>query len=143
MKTVRLTADIVPYLDSAFVNVSFNASVNLTVFIDLGYKNCSVKSVNGPLATNDLYREMWIAPDGTMYGCITWGSHEMTAQDILRVLFNEDVRYFDSGDILIARGWIKVTSSYVMHQCYEEAGYYDNMTDEQWKVYMSWKEKYL
>ena len=95
-----------------------------------------------PLATSELYREMWIAPNGTMYGCVTWGSHEATAQDILRILFNEE-DYFDSGDVLIARGWIKVTSSYIMHQCYEEAGYYNSMTNEQWKVYVNWKEKYL
>ena len=49
---LKMTADIVPYMDSAFVNVSFNGTVNGTVFIDLGYKNYSVKSVNGLASIN-------------------------------------------------------------------------------------------
>jgi hypothetical protein len=96
-----------------------------------------------PLSTNSLEREMWIAPDGTLYGCGSWGAHEATAQDILRVIYNENEDFFDSGDKLIARGWIKVTACFVMYQYYEEAGYYDNMTDEQWEVHRKWKEKYL
>lgn len=86
--------------------------------------------------------EMWIDPDGVMYDCGEWGSHEITAQDILENLLGEEVGFWDAGDRLIELGWTKVTANYIMYQHYCNAGLYDACTDAQWKTIKKWRERY-
>ena len=90
---------------------------------------------------NQPTREMWIDPDGVMYDCGTWGAHESTAQTILKILFNQPEEYWDAGDQLIERGWIKVSAG-PMRKWYEKSGMYANMTDEQFYAYQRWERKY-
>lgn len=95
-----------------------------------------------PFYTEEPKRDMWIAPDGKMYDCGAIGAHEVTAQYLLEIIFDEDEGLFVSGDKLIDYGWVKVTTS-LMYQYYHESGMYDAMTDEQWISYQLWKEKYI
>lgn len=94
-----------------------------------------------PWALDEPSCDMWIAPDGTMYHVDGMGAHEITAQDILEKLYGEDVEIFCAGDRLFEKGWTKVSTG-LMCRYYDECGYYDNVTDEQWIVIQKWKEKY-
>lgn len=103
---------------------------------------CAITHYN-PWATEDNQptREMWIDTYGTMYDCGQWGAHEATAQTILKVLYDEPEEYWDAGDKLIERGWIKVSAG-PMAKWYRESGMYDAMTDAQYESYTKWKRKY-
>lgn len=94
-----------------------------------------------PWKTNTPTAEMWIDPDGVMYNCGEWGAHEVTAQKILENYFGELVGFWDCGDQLIDRGWIKVSKG-PMCRYYFESNMYDNITDKQWEALELWKEKY-
>ena len=96
-----------------------------------------------PFKVDEPTRDMWIDPNGVMYDCgIYDGSHEMTAQKILEILYGEKVDYLDyAGDDLINYTWIKVTTS-LMYELYEKEGMYNHMSDEQWKAYQWWREKF-
>ena len=86
-------------------------------------------------------REMWIDTYGRMYDCGEWGAHESTAQTILEVLYDEPEEYWDAGDKLIARGWIKVSAG-PMNGYYHESDMYSAMTNAQYDSYAKWKRKY-
>ena len=86
-------------------------------------------------------REMWIDPNGEVYDCGEWGAHEITAQNILEKKFNETETFWDCGDKLIERGWVKVSCG-VMNTHYHEAGMYDHMTKPQADAYAEWRNKY-
>ena len=86
-------------------------------------------------------REMWIDTYGRMYDCGEWGAHESTAQTILEVLYDEPEEYWDAGDKLIARGWIKVSAG-PMNRYYHESDMYSAMTNAQYDSYAKWKRKY-
>lgn len=94
-----------------------------------------------PFLTQIPTTDMWIAPDGKMYDCGSCGAHELTAQNIIEIFFDQDEEFWDSGDKLIGYGWVKVTTT-LMYQYYHESGMYDSMTDEQWVSYQLWREKY-
>lgn len=102
------------------------------------------KKVNyNPWASDDNLpkREMWIDPNGNMYDCGQWGAHESTAQKILEILYDDLEAYWDAGDKLIARGWIKVSAG-PMGRYYHESGMYEEMTEDQYRTYQKWRIKY-
>lgn len=70
---------------------------------------------------------LWISPIGEVYGN---GSHYQVAQSICG---DRGVFSHDCGDILLKRGWIKLSDS-CMAAIYEKDGMYDNLTDEQLAV---------
>ena len=90
---------------------------------------------------NQPTREMWIDTYGTMYDCGEWGAHEATAQTILEVLYNEPEEYWDAGDKLVERGWVKVSAG-PMNRYYHESDMYSAMTNAQYNSYVKWKGKY-
>ena len=102
------------------------------------------KTGYNPWASEDARptRDMWIDTNGVMYDCGQWGAHESTAQTILEVLFDEPENYWNAGDKLIDRGWIKVTTG-PMNRYYHESGMYDNITDKQFEAYIEWHDRYI
>lgn len=103
---------------------------------------CKKTGYNPWAAENDTpTREMWIDTYGVMYDCGEWGAHESTAQKILEVLYDEPEEYWDAGDKLIERGWIKVSAG-PMSRYYHESGMYAAMTNAQYDSYQKWKAKY-
>lgn len=86
-------------------------------------------------------REMWISPEGDMYES---EAHEVTAKRILEVIYGEKLKnnFWNCGDTLIERGWIKVTTS-LMYRSYMLDGMYDNMTREQLLAWYNWHMKYM
>ena len=101
---------------------------------------CRKENYN-PWRVDEPRAEMWIDPDGVMYDCGEWGAHEATAQMILEKYFNEVVSFWDCGDRLVERGWIKVSKG-PMCRYYFESDMYKYITDEQWATLERWKEKY-
>lgn len=101
---------------------------------------CRKENYN-PWHTDEPCREMWIDPNGEMYECGEWGAHEATACIILKVIFDKPQEYWDAGDQLIQRGWIKVTCG-PMNRWYQESDMYKSMTDEQYTAYTKWENKY-
>lgn len=70
---------------------------------------------------------LWISPDGRVYGN---GSHYRVAASICG---DNGIMVADCGDILLKRGWIKLSDS-CMASIYEKDGMYNNLTDEQLAV---------
>ena len=64
-----------------------------------------------------------------------------SARKILEVLYNEPEEYWDAGDKLIEKGWIKVSAG-PMGRYYHESGMYEAMTNAQYNSYQKWKTKY-
>lgn len=97
-----------------------------------------------PFETKEPTPHMWIDDDGIMYDCgICGGSHEITAQKILEILYGEKLDCLEyASDDLIAYTWIKVTTS-LMFELYEKEGMYNHMTNKQWKSFQKWREKYM
>lgn len=75
-RNLVMDADISNYLDTAFVNVHLNESINGTVLIDLGYKNYTIEAIDGEASINltdlkiglnvikiTLYDALYEAPD--------------------------------------------------------------------------------
>lgn len=96
-----------------------------------------------PFRVDEPTTDMWIDPNGVMYDCRMYDrSHEMTARKILEILYGEEKDTLDyAGDDLVAYTWIKVTTS-LMYELYKREGMYNHMSNEQYKSYQKWREKY-
>lgn len=79
----------------------------------------------------------WISPAGEFYPC---RSHEADAMHICRLFYGEADE--PSGDRLIQKGWIKVTTS-LMGEIYKQKGYYDRMTPSQERTFDKWFEAFI
>lgn len=76
---------------------------------------------------------LWLDPDGE---CWQGECHEVDAEDIVEVLYGEDLGLDYAGDYLIKRGWVKLSNW--MFQFYAESHLYDNITEYQARAIKEW-----
>jgi hypothetical protein len=89
-----------------------------------------------PLLTNYTECDAWIDPNGNFYRA---RAHEVAAEEIFEILYGIKDNIFASGDELIEKGWIKVTTS-LMYELYWEDHMYNYLTKEQEKSFNLWRK---
>lgn len=91
-----------------------------------------------PFQLDDFIPEMWIAPNGDFFD---GRAHEVIAEDLLDIVYGIKHRLEGSGDLLIEKGWVKVSAT-LMHEYYCEAGMYTHLSAGQRWVVKNWSEHY-
>lgn len=86
------------------------------------------------LARDVTSRDLWVAPNGM---CFDGQAHAVAASAILEVVYGEEERMFEAEDKLIERGWIKLTTSFMLDM-YDNQGMYDDLTYEQYMTVRDW-----
>ena len=82
------------------------------------------------------HNNLWVDPDGE---CWEGEAHEVVAEDILEVVYGEEVKLSDyPADRLMSRGWIKL--SVFMAQIYADSAMYYNITRDQAITIKEWCE---
>ena len=122
------------------INENSERFINGTIIQADNWHDLYLQTGYMPLQVHEPKRDMWISPEGEMFEC---EAHEVAAKQILKVIYGEtlDDDLWTYGDTLIARGWIKVTTS-LMYNNYVLDGMYDNMTTAQLLAWYDWHRKY-
>lgn len=89
-----------------------------------------------PLRCDEYTDDVWLSPDGEFF---VGDCHEVQAEGIYNVIYGNSNRDICFGDLLISNGWVKLTTSAMLHY-YRKASMYDGMTNAQHNAAMLWCE---
>ena len=100
---VNMYYDITFYMDKASLNVYFTKAINETIFIDLGYRNYTIRSIDGRASINltDLelgFNDITIALYNVLYSCNVINTNFTIVPKATSIILNDFETIHNSGD---------------------------------------------